>query len=99
MTITSTEPTVAALWEALQARVARGERFAGVFAARRDGGITLSAHVARPGRDRHAGGAAAAGRGELPGAHPGDRRRVLVRAGDPRRDRAWSPTAIPGSPR
>jgi formate hydrogenlyase subunit 5 len=48
MTITSTEPTVAALREALQARVARGMRFAGVFAACRDGGITLSAHVAHP---------------------------------------------------
>jgi formate hydrogenlyase subunit 5 len=50
MTVTSTEPTVAALREALEARVAAGMRFAGVFAARRDGGITLSAHVAGPGR-------------------------------------------------
>jgi Ni,Fe-hydrogenase III large subunit len=50
MTVTSTEPTVAALREALQARVAAGMRFAGVFAARRDGGITLSALVAGPGR-------------------------------------------------
>jgi formate hydrogenlyase subunit 5 len=49
MTITSTEPTVAALREALEARIAAGMRFAGVFAARRNGGITLSAHVARPG--------------------------------------------------
>jgi formate hydrogenlyase subunit 5 len=49
MTITSTEPTVAALREALEARVAAGMRFAGVFAARRNGGITLTAHVARPG--------------------------------------------------
>jgi formate hydrogenlyase subunit 5 len=50
MTVTSTEPTVAALREALEARIARGMRFAGVFAARRDGGITLFAHVAAPGR-------------------------------------------------
>jgi formate hydrogenlyase subunit 5 len=50
MTVTSTEPTVAALSEALEARVARGMRFAGVFAARRGGGISLSAQVAAPGR-------------------------------------------------
>jgi formate hydrogenlyase subunit 5 len=50
MTVTSTEPTALALREALEARVARGMRFAGVFAARRDGGITLSAQVAAPGR-------------------------------------------------
>jgi formate hydrogenlyase subunit 5 len=48
MTITSTEPTVAALCETLTARVARGMRFAGVFAAHRNGGITLSAYVAGP---------------------------------------------------
>jgi formate hydrogenlyase subunit 5 len=46
MTVTSTEPTVAALRESLLARAARGMRFAGMFAARRDGRITLSAHVA-----------------------------------------------------
>jgi Ni,Fe-hydrogenase III large subunit len=49
MTITSTEPTVAALRKAVQARIAQGMRFAGVFAARRDGVLTLSAHVAGPG--------------------------------------------------
>ena len=49
MTVTSTESTAAALSEAVEARVARGMRFAGVFAARRDGGITLSAHVAGQG--------------------------------------------------
>jgi formate hydrogenlyase subunit 5 len=49
MTVTSTESTAAALREAVKARVARGDRFAGVFAARRDGGITLSAHVAGQG--------------------------------------------------
>jgi formate hydrogenlyase subunit 5 len=48
MTITSTEPTVAALRDALRARTTQGMRFAGVFAARRDGVITLSAHVAGP---------------------------------------------------
>jgi formate hydrogenlyase subunit 5 len=48
MTITSTEPTVAALWETVTSRVERGMRFAGLFAARRNGGITLSAHVAGP---------------------------------------------------
>jgi hypothetical protein len=45
MTLTGTEPTVEALRDALKSRVARGDRFAGLFAARRDGGITLSAHV------------------------------------------------------
>jgi Ni,Fe-hydrogenase III large subunit len=50
MTITSTESTVAALRDALAARIARGERFAGLFAVREDGGtVTLIAHVAGPG--------------------------------------------------
>jgi formate hydrogenlyase subunit 5 len=49
MTITSIEPTVAALWEALAARVARGERFAGLAAARSGTTVTLTAHVAGPG--------------------------------------------------
>jgi formate hydrogenlyase subunit 5 len=49
MTITSTEPTVAALWEALAARVARGERFAGLSAARSGAAVTLTAHIAVPG--------------------------------------------------
>ena len=48
MTVTSTEPTVAALWETLNSRVAHGKRFAGLFAAHRNGGITLSAHIAGP---------------------------------------------------
>jgi formate hydrogenlyase subunit 5 len=48
MTITSTEPTVEALREALEARIAQGMRFAGLFAARRDSVLTLSAHVAGP---------------------------------------------------
>jgi len=48
MTITATQQSAAALTEALQARVARGDRFAGVFAARQDGGTILSAHVTGP---------------------------------------------------
>ena len=48
MTITRNEPTVAQLWDALEARVAQGGRFAGLFAGRRDGNVTLSAHVASP---------------------------------------------------
>jgi formate hydrogenlyase subunit 5 len=49
MTITSTEPSVTALWEAVESRVSRGHRFAGVFAAERNGTVTLSAQVAGPG--------------------------------------------------
>jgi len=48
MTLTSIEPSVAALWEALETRVAHGGRFAGLFAARENGAVTLSAHVAVP---------------------------------------------------
>jgi formate hydrogenlyase subunit 5 len=48
MTITSSEQSIAALGEALEARVARGDRFAGVFAAHRNSAITLSAHIASP---------------------------------------------------
>jgi formate hydrogenlyase subunit 5 len=50
MTITSTEPAVAALRDALTARIDRGDRFAGLFAARRGDAVTLSAHVAASGR-------------------------------------------------
>ncbi|MGH3214610.1 MAG: NADH-quinone oxidoreductase subunit C [Trebonia sp.] len=46
MTIASTEPSVSALWEALDTRVDHGDRFAGLFAARRNGAVTLSAQVA-----------------------------------------------------
>jgi formate hydrogenlyase subunit 5 len=49
MTITSTEPTVAALWEALAARLAHGARFAGLSAARSGAAVTLTAHIAVPG--------------------------------------------------
>ena len=48
MTLTGIEPSVAALWEALETRVAHGGRFAGLFAARENGAVTLSAHVAVP---------------------------------------------------
>ena len=56
MTITSTEPSVVALWDALGTRIDRGERFAGLFAARRNGAITLSAHVAVQGDGETGGG-------------------------------------------
>ena len=49
MTITSTEPTAAALWDALGARIARGERFAGLSAAHRGATVTLTAYAAEPG--------------------------------------------------
>jgi formate hydrogenlyase subunit 5 len=60
MTVTSTEPTVAGLWEAVQSRIARGQRFAGLFAAPAapatpadtgntgETGFTLIAHIAVP---------------------------------------------------
>ena len=50
MTITSTQPAVAALRDALIDRTARGERFAGLSAARDGATVTLSAYVAAPGR-------------------------------------------------
>jgi formate hydrogenlyase subunit 5 len=50
MTITSTERSVPALWDALDARIDRGERLASLSAARRDGVLTLTAHVAGPDR-------------------------------------------------
>ncbi|MFY9654529.1 hypothetical protein [Trebonia sp.] len=50
MTITSTEPAVAALREALAGRTGRGERFAGLSAFRSGGTVTLSAYVTAPGR-------------------------------------------------
>ena len=57
MTITSTEPTVAALRDTLAARIAGGGRFAGVSASQRNGAVTLSAHVAVQGEGApHAGG-------------------------------------------
>ena len=50
MTITSTEPAVAALREALAGRTGRGERFAGLSASLSGGTVTLSAYMAAPGR-------------------------------------------------
>jgi formate hydrogenlyase subunit 5 len=50
MTITSTEPAVAALREALAGRTGRGERFAGLSASFSGGTVTLSAYMAAPGR-------------------------------------------------
>jgi formate hydrogenlyase subunit 5 len=49
MTITSTEPTATALGEALAARITRGGRFAGLFAARDGATVSLAAHIAVPG--------------------------------------------------
>jgi formate hydrogenlyase subunit 5 len=49
VTITSTEPTVAALWDTLARRTGQGERFAGLSAARRGDTVVLTAHVAEPG--------------------------------------------------
>jgi formate hydrogenlyase subunit 5 len=48
MTITGTETSVAALWDALDSRIAGGGRFAGLSAARREGALTLSVHVDVP---------------------------------------------------
>jgi formate hydrogenlyase subunit 5 len=49
--MTTTEPDVQALWKDLEARVAAGDRFAGLFAARPadDDSVTLSVHVATVG--------------------------------------------------
>jgi hypothetical protein len=49
MTVATTEPSVAALWGTLESRVSSGARFAGMFAARAEDAVTLSAHVAVPG--------------------------------------------------
>jgi formate hydrogenlyase subunit 5 len=49
MTITSTQPSVAALWDTLAARITRGERFAGLSAASGGGAVAVTAHIAVPG--------------------------------------------------
>jgi formate hydrogenlyase subunit 5 len=49
MTMTGTEPAVAALRDALTARIDEGDRFAGLFATPRGATVVLSAHVASPG--------------------------------------------------
>jgi formate hydrogenlyase subunit 5 len=48
MTITGTGTAVTGLWDALEARIAGGGRFAGLFAAQRNRAVTLSALVAVP---------------------------------------------------
>jgi formate hydrogenlyase subunit 5 len=48
--MTSTEPAVAALRQALADRTVRGERFAGLSASRDGATVALSAYVAAPGR-------------------------------------------------
>jgi formate hydrogenlyase subunit 5 len=70
MTITSTEPSVAALWDAVGARVAGGDRFAGLFAARRGDAIVLSAHLAVPGGIDTLEAALAPGAGGYPALTP-----------------------------
>jgi formate hydrogenlyase subunit 5 len=47
--MTMTQPDVLALWQELESRVAAGDRFAGLFAARSGDLVTLSAHVATAG--------------------------------------------------
>ena len=49
--MTTTQPDVLALWQELEARVAAGDRFAGLFATQAAEGqaVTLSAHVATAG--------------------------------------------------
>lgn len=49
MNVTTTDPGVLALWESLESRIADGDRFAGLFAAHRNGAVVLSAQVAAPG--------------------------------------------------
>jgi formate hydrogenlyase subunit 5 len=49
MTIASTQPTVAALCDALAERITREERFAGLSATRDGATVTLTAYVAVPG--------------------------------------------------
>jgi formate hydrogenlyase subunit 5 len=44
--MTTTQPDVLALWKELEARVAAGDRFAGLFATRSGDLVTLSAHIA-----------------------------------------------------
>jgi formate hydrogenlyase subunit 5 len=50
VTIISTEPTVAALWATLDDKIAHGERFAGLSAARVGDSVTLTAYVAASGQ-------------------------------------------------
>ena len=55
--MTITQPTVTALWKELQSRVGAGDRFAGLFATKPEGGgLVLSAHVAVKGEGEAGGG-------------------------------------------
>ena len=55
--MTITKPAVTALWKELQSRVGAGDRFAGLFATKTDGGaLVLSAHVAVKGEGEAGGG-------------------------------------------
>ncbi len=52
-----TQPAVTALWKELQSRVDAGDRFAGLFATKPEGGaLVLSAHVAVKGEGEAGGG-------------------------------------------
>jgi Ni,Fe-hydrogenase III large subunit len=55
MTVTSTEPTVAALWDTLIRRIGQGGRFAGLSASRRGDAVVLTAHVAVRGEGEASG--------------------------------------------
>ena len=55
--MTITQPAVTALWDELQARIGAGDRFAGLFATKPEGGaLVLSAHVAVKGEGEAGGG-------------------------------------------
>ena len=55
--MTITQPAVTALWKELQSRVGAGDRFAGLFATKPEGGaLVLSAHVAVKGEGEAGGG-------------------------------------------
>ena len=55
--MTITQPDVTALWKELQSRVDAGDRFAGLFATKPEGGaLVLSAHVAVKGEGEAGGG-------------------------------------------
>ena len=99
--------TVAVLWKDIEARVAAGDRFAGLFATRppADGALMLSAHLAVPGRIDTLGTALPAGATGYPaltrrlGAAFWYEREIhdhfgVVPEGHPR----LAPLVLPGSP-
>ena len=79
--MTMTQPDVTALWKELQSRVDAGDRFAGLFATKPEGGpLVLSAHVA------------VKGEGEAGGASTRSKRRCRpARPAIPRSPRGWAP--------